>query len=80
MDVQQVVNLPKIANNNLPEIKWRCRRVQKNVNTLEFKKQQSHIGLSYFKSQIEIQSKALYSYCIDGEKKKCKIKIYNMNR
>jgi hypothetical protein len=39
-------------------------RLQKDVNTLEFKKQQSHIALSYIKSQIEIQSKALYSYCI----------------
>jgi hypothetical protein len=57
MDIQQAVNLFKIANNNLPEIEWRYRRLQKDVNTLEFKKQQSHIALSYFKSQIEYKAK-----------------------
>jgi hypothetical protein len=70
MDVQQVVNLPRIANSNLSEIELRYRRLQKDVNTLEFKKQQSHIALLYFMSQIEIQSKALYSYCIYMVKRK----------
>ena len=84
MDVQQVVNLPKIANNNLSEIEWRYRRLQKDVNTHEFKKRQSPIALLYFKSQkeieIEIQHKAFYSYCIYDENEKCKMKIYIMNR
>ena len=72
MDVQQVVNLPKIANNNLSEIEWRYRRLQKDVNTHEFKKRQSPIALLYFKSQkeIEIHSKAYYSYCIYMLKRK----------
>jgi hypothetical protein len=82
VDVQQVVNLPKIANKNLSEIEWRYRRLQKDVNTHEFKKQQSPIALLYFKYQIEIEihSKAYYSYCICAEKEKCKMKIYIINR
>jgi hypothetical protein len=59
MDVKQVVNTLAIANNNLPDIEWRYKRLQKEVNTLEFKKQQSHVALSYFKSQIEKHSKTL---------------------
>ena len=61
---QQVVDTLAIANNNLPDIEWRYKRLQKEVNILEFKKQQSHIALSYFKSQIEKHSKALNSFHI----------------
>jgi hypothetical protein len=33
-------------------------RVEREVNKLEFNKQQSHIALSYFDNQIEMKSKA----------------------
>jgi hypothetical protein len=56
------------TNPYLPDIEWRCKRLQKEVNTLEFKKQRSHIALSYFKSQIEKHSKALNSFHISCER------------
>jgi hypothetical protein len=68
MKVQQVVHLLKLANNNLPEIEWRYRRMQREITALEFKKQQSCIALSYFKSQIEKQSQTLNSYRIYCER------------
>jgi hypothetical protein len=64
MNVQQVVNILKIANNDLPEIEWRYERLHKEVNTLELKKQQSLIALTYFNNKIETQRKALTPYRI----------------
>ena len=40
MSLQQVVHLLKIANNNLPEIELRYERLKKEINRLEFNKQQ----------------------------------------
>ena len=37
-------------------------RLKREVDTLEFNKQQSHIALSYFNNQIQMKSKALTSY------------------
>jgi hypothetical protein len=59
MNVQQVVNLLKIANNNLPDIQCRYERLKRELNTLEFNKQQSHKAMAYFNNQIETQRKAL---------------------
>jgi hypothetical protein len=64
MNVQQVVNLLKIANNNLLDIQCRYERLKREVSTLEFNKQQSHIALSFFNNKIETQRKALTSYRI----------------
>src|SRR5215208_3021820 len=64
MGVQQVINLLKIANNNLPEIEWRYERLESEVTALEFKKQQSHIALSCFNNKIEKQIQVLNSYRI----------------
>jgi hypothetical protein len=58
MNVQQVVNLLKIANNNLLDIQCRYERLKREVNTLEINKQQLHIALSYFDNQLEMKSKA----------------------
>src|SRR5215210_1069768 len=62
MGVKQVVNLLKIANNNLPDIQCRYERLQRELNTLEFDKQQSHRTMAYFNNQIETQRKSLTSY------------------
>jgi transposase len=78
MNVQQVVNLLKIANNDLPDIQCRYERLKREVNTLEFNKQQSHRALSYFNSQIEMKSKALTSYRISCIRERRDIeKLYN---
>src|SRR5215210_3131614 len=62
MNVQQVVNLLNISNNNLPDIQCRYERLQRELNTLEFDKQQSHRTMAYFNNQIETQRKSLTSY------------------
>jgi transposase len=78
MSVQQVVHLLKITNNNLPDIQRRYERLKREVSTLEFNKQQSHIALSHFNNQIEMKSKALTSYRISCIRERREIrKIYN---
>jgi hypothetical protein len=62
MGIKQVVNLLEMSNNDLPDIQCRYDRLNREVNTLEFNKQQSHIALSYFNNQIEMKCKALTSY------------------
>ena len=42
MGIKQVVNLLEIANTDLPDIQCRYERIKREVNTLEFNKQQSH--------------------------------------
>jgi hypothetical protein len=64
MNVRHVINLLEIANTNISDIQCRYERLRREVNTLEFNKQQSHIALSYFNNQIEMKSKALISYRI----------------
>jgi hypothetical protein len=64
MSARHATNLLKIANTDLPDIELRYERLWREVNTLEFKKQQSHIALSNFNNQIEMKSKALTSYRI----------------
>jgi hypothetical protein len=64
MGVNQVVNVLEIANEDLPDIQCRYERLKREVSTLEFNKQQSHIALTYFNNKIETQRKALTSYRI----------------
>jgi hypothetical protein len=64
MGIKQVVNLLEIANTDLPDIQCRYERIKREVNTLEFKKQQSHRTMAYFNNQIEMKSEALTSYRI----------------
>jgi DNA-binding CsgD family transcriptional regulator len=78
MTAQQVVNVLEIANTNLPDIQCRYERLKREVNTLEFNKQQSHIALSYFNNQIETQRKALTSFRISCIRERREIrKLYN---
>jgi transposase len=64
MSARHVTNLLKIANTDLPDIQCRYERLKREVSTLEFNKQQSHIALSYFNNKIATQRKALTSYSI----------------
>jgi hypothetical protein len=73
MSARHVINLLEIANTNLPDIQCRYERLKREVNKLEFNKQQSHIVLSYFNNQIEMKSKALTSYGISCGRERKKI-------
>jgi effector-binding domain-containing protein len=64
MSARHVINLLEIANTNLPDIQHRYERLKREVSTLEFNKQQSHIALTYFNNKIETQRKVLTSYRI----------------
>ena len=78
MSARRVVNLLKIANNNLLDIQCRYERLKRELNTLEFDKQQSHRTMAYFNNQIETQRKALTSYRISCIREKREIrKLYN---
>jgi transposase len=78
MSVKQVVNLLEIANTNLPDIQYRYERLKRELNTLEFDKQQSHRTMAYFNNQIETQRKALTSYRISSIRQRREIeKLYN---
>jgi hypothetical protein len=66
MNVQKVVNLLEIANTDLPDIQCRYERLKRELNTLEFNKQQSRIALTYFNNKIETQRKALTSYRVSS--------------
>jgi transposase len=70
MSARQVINLLKIANTNLPDIQRRYERLKREVNTLEFNKQQSRIALTFFNNKIETQRKALTSYRVSCMRKK----------
>jgi hypothetical protein len=78
MGIKQVVDVLAIATNDLPDIQCRYERLKREVNTLEFNKQQSHIALSYFNNQIEMKSKALTSYRISCRRERKQIEnLYN---
>jgi hypothetical protein len=78
MGIKQVVDVRAIANNDLPDIQCRYERLKREVNTLEFNKQQSHIALSYFNNQIEMKSKALTSYRVSCRRERREIrKLYD---
>src|SRR3712207_7072374 len=44
---------------DLPDIQCRYERLKREVNSLEYNKQQSHTALSYFNNQIEMKCKTL---------------------
>jgi transposase len=78
MGIKQVVNLLEIANEHLPDIQRRYERLKREVNMLEFNKQQSRISLTFFNNKIETQRKALTSYRISCIRERREIrKLYN---
>jgi hypothetical protein len=78
MNARHVMNLLEIVNTDLPDIQCRYERLKREVNTLEFNKQQSRIALSYFNNQIEMKSKASTSYRLSCIRERREIEnLYN---
>src|SRR5215211_4798293 len=77
MSARHVINLLKIANNNLLDIQCRYERLKRELNTLEFDKQQSHRTMAYFNNQIETQRKALTSYRVSSIRERRQIENLN---
>jgi transposase len=77
MSARHVINLLEIANTNLPDIQCRYERLKRELNTLEFDKQQSHRTMAYFNNQIETQRKALTSYRVSSIRERRQIENLN---
>ena len=65
---EDVVNLLNIANNDLPAIEDRYRKLQRNVNDLESKSLDSGITMEELKSQIQNVNQMLYSCHLSSQK------------
>jgi DNA integrity scanning protein DisA with diadenylate cyclase activity len=53
MSTEHVVNLLKIANNDLPTLESRHKKLQRNVDHLESKELDASITLEDLKSEIQ---------------------------
>src|SRR5215208_3928749 len=64
MGVKQVVNLLQIANNDLPAVEKRFKRLRNNVNMQQFQKRIEERNLYQLNNQIASTTKLLNSYRI----------------
>ena len=65
---EDVVNLLNIANNDLPALEDKYKKLQRNVNDLESKELDASITLEELKSQIQNANQRLYSYHLSCQK------------
>jgi hypothetical protein len=65
---EDVVNLLNIANNDLPALEDKYKKLQRNVNHLESKELDLGITLEELKSQIQNANQRLYSYHLSCQK------------
>ena len=65
---EHVVNLLNIANNDLPALENKYKKLQRNVNDLESKALDAGITLEDLKSQIRNANQMLDSYHLSCEK------------
>ena len=65
---EDVVNLLNIANNDLPALEDKYKKLQRNVNDLEFKALDAGITLEDLKSQIQNANQVLYSCRLSCQK------------
>jgi hypothetical protein len=78
MNVQQVVNLLKIANNNLPDIEERFRNLRNDTSTLQFRKHTLERSLYQLNNQIASSTKLLNYYRMSCKRERMEIeKLYN---
>ena len=65
---EDVVSLLNIANNDLPALEDKYKKLQRNVNDLESKELDASIKLVELKSQIQNANQRLYSYHLSCQK------------
>jgi hypothetical protein len=70
MGVQQVVDILAIANNDLPAIKERFKRLRNDVSMLQSQKRICERNLYQLKSQISTTSRLFKSLCISCERER----------
>jgi DNA-binding CsgD family transcriptional regulator len=64
MGVKQVVNLLQIANNDLPAVEKRFKRLRNEINMLQFQKRIDERSLYHLNNQIASTTKLLNSFSI----------------
>jgi hypothetical protein len=80
MGVKQVVNFLTIANNDLPALEKRIKRLRNEISMLQFQKSIDERNLSQLKNQIVSTTKLLTSYRISCIRERRKIEnLYNEN-
>ena len=62
MGVEQVVNLLKIANNDLPLVEHKCERLKREVDDLEADKENSARDFQELTDQISTMRKTIRLY------------------
>ncbi len=78
MDVEQIVNLLKIANNHLPAIEERFKRLRNDVSMLQSQKRIYERNLYQLNNQISTTTKLLNSFRISCERERRDIEnLYN---
>jgi hypothetical protein len=78
MNIQQVVNLLKIANNNLPAVEERFKRLRNDVSILQFRKHTLKRNLHQLNNQIASTTNLLNSLHMSCERERREIeKLYN---
>ena len=68
MNSRQIINLLQIANNDLPAVKQKYKKLQRNVNDLESKELDASINLVDLNSQIQNANQRLDSYHLSCQK------------
>ena len=80
MNTDSVVNLLNIANNDLPALEDRYKKLQRNVNDLESKELDAIINLVELKSQIQNANQRLDSYHLSCQKEvKMSLELHRRN-
>ena len=73
MDIENTVNLLKIANNDLPEVENRYNRIKKEVVHLKYRISSSERTMDNIENQIGISSQTLDSSRISCEQERSKL-------
>jgi hypothetical protein len=78
MGVKQVVNLLEIANNDLPSIEERLKRLRNDMNMLQFQRRIDERNLSQLNNQITTTTKLLNSFRVSCKRERMEIEnLYN---
>ena len=78
MHVQQVVDVLEIANNDLPVVEARFKRLRNDVSILQYQKYVCKKNLYQMNNQIETTSRLLNSFRISCERERREVEhLYN---
>ncbi|HZC49562.1 MAG TPA: hypothetical protein VE244_10935 [Nitrososphaeraceae archaeon] len=81
MGIKQVVNLLEIANDDLPALEKRLKRLRNNVNSLQFQRRIDERNLYQLNNQVATTTKLLSSFRLSCIRERREIeKLYDEKR